>query len=291
MRLEIRYVNSFEYSAPVRESHNELRARPTEHAHQRLLDYRVTVDPTARVLPYVDYWGTAVDAFGIRRSHSRLTVAADAIVDTSPQQVPDVDVGMAAYGEPFAAQHWQLLQPSPHTGWSGELAATAAGLAGEADGAVAIARRIAEGVNEMLDYVPGTTDVGVDVNEVVARGKGVCQDFAHVAIAMYRSLGVPARYVSGYLYAADQSVGDAPEEAEIVVQTHAWVEVAIPGWGWWPLDPTNSIDVGERHVKIGHGRDYDDVMPLRGVYHGPSDHTLGVSVRISREEMSAFQQQ
>jgi transglutaminase-like putative cysteine protease len=136
--------------------------------------------------------------------------------------------------------------------------------------------------------MPGTTKVGVDVNEVLANGEGVCQDFSHVALAMYRAAGFPARYVSGYLYAADQSVGAAPAAAEIEVQTHAWVEVAVPGFGWWALDPTNDHDVGERHVKIGHGRDYDDAPPLRGVYHGEEDHQLGVRVQISREEMESF---
>jgi transglutaminase-like putative cysteine protease len=108
---------------------------------------------------------------------------------------------------------------------------------------------------------------------------------------MYRSLGIPARYVSGYLYAADQSVGSPPEEAEIEIQTHAWVEALIPEWGWWALDPTNTEPVGERHVKIGHGRDYDDVQPLRGVYHGTPEHGLGVTVQITRELLPAAAEQ
>jgi transglutaminase-like putative cysteine protease len=127
----------------------------------------------------------------------------------------------------------------------------------------------------------------MEVADVLAQGKGVCQDFSHLGIAMYRSVGIPARYVSGYLYAADQTVATAPEEPELTVQTHAWVEVLVPGHGWWALDPTNASPVGELHVKIGHGRDYEDVMPLRGVYHGGAEHDLGVQVRISRERLSA----
>jgi transglutaminase-like putative cysteine protease len=106
-----------------------------------------------------------------------------------------------------------------------------------------------------------------------------------------RSAGIPARYVSGYLYARDQSVGTAPAEPEIEIQTHAWVEALIPGWGWWSLDPTNPEPVGERHIKIGHGRDYDDVLPLRGVFHGAEEHHLGVRVQISRERLSQMQVQ
>lgn len=108
---------------------------------------------------------------------------------------------------------------------------------------------------------------------------------------MYRSIGIPARYVSGYLYAADQTRAVAPDEPELSVQTHAWIEVFVPGHGWWGLDPTNNQTVGELHVKIGHGRDYEDVMPLRGVYHGGSDHDLGVRVAISWEPLSPMAEQ
>lgn len=108
---------------------------------------------------------------------------------------------------------------------------------------------------------------------------------------MYRSIGIPARYVSGYLYAADQTRAVAPDEPELSVQTHAWIEVFVPGHGWWGLDPTNNQTVGELHVKIGHGRDYEDVMPLTGVYHGGSDHDLGVRVAISREQLSPMAEQ
>ena len=108
---------------------------------------------------------------------------------------------------------------------------------------------------------------------------------------MYRSIWIPARYVSGYLYAADQTRAVAPDEPELSVQTHAWIEVFVPGHGWWGLDPTNNQTVGELHVKIGHGRDYEDVMPLTGVYHGGSDHDLGVRVAISWEPLSPMAEQ
>jgi hypothetical protein len=110
----------------------------------------------------------------------------------------------------------------------------------------------------------------------------VCQDFAHLAVAMYRSLGIPARYVSGYLFAADDATGRDTTVDEIDVQTHAWVEVALPGAGWLALDPTNAQPVGERHVTIGRGRDYDDVSPFRGAYRGPAAHELSAQVHLRR---------
>ena len=116
-------------------------------------------------------------------------------------------------------------------------------------------------VHTSLRYTPGATYIGVDVNEVLAKAQGVCQDYAHLAVALCRSVGIPARYVSGYFFAASEATGAEVEGDEVTVQTHAWFEAAIPGWGWLALDPTNAQQVGQRHITIGHGRDYDDVPP------------------------------
>ncbi len=128
--------------------------------------------------------------------------------------------------------------------------------------------------------------IGVPVDSVLADGRGVCQDFAHLAVALCRSQGIPARYVSGYLFTQDETSIPDPDgpgaDAPVRVQTHAWFEAAIPGWGWLALDPTNQQAVGERHVKIGHGRDYDDVQPLRGVFAGRASATVKPVVEIRR---------
>ena len=292
MRIEIRYASRFEYPEPVRESHNMLRACPATTPHQVVVSYDVRSRPMSRVLSYVDYWGTRVDAFSIRRAHDRLDVIAEAVVDTSSRPAPESDAGVEAYrGDDIVLGLHTFLQPSPHARWSGTLAREAADVVAGATSAVEAVSAVHDAVAVRLEYAPGSTYVGMDVNDVWERGRGVCQDFAHAAIAMYRAVGIPARYVSGYLYAEDQSVGLPPEEAEIEIATHAWVEAFVPGWGWWELDPTNPTPVGELHTKIGHGRDYDDVMPLRGVYHGPADHALGVSVTMSREHLSQAQEQ
>jgi transglutaminase-like putative cysteine protease len=276
MRLEIRYLNEFLYDDDARESHNLLRARPADTPTQVVHSYRVETTPTANVTSYLDYWGTHVDEFGIRAPHRHLRIMADSDVETTTPPTPDVQTPLAAYAE-FRGDMPAYLLPSPHARWS---AIARAGSAVEAVGS------IADTVTSSLSYTPGSTFVGMEVGDVLALGKGVCQDFSHLAVAMYRSVGIPARYVSGYLYAADQTDAVAPEEPELAVQTHAWVEVFVPGFGWWGLDPTNPQPVSDLHVKIGHGRDYDDVMPLRGVYHGGSEHELGVSVHMSRERLS-----
>jgi transglutaminase-like putative cysteine protease len=155
---------------------------------------------------------------------------------------------------------------------------------------VSVALGIHRRVGALLAYRPGTTYVGVDVDDVLDRGEGVCQDYAHLAIAMCRSVGIPARYVSGYLFTDDDASGTDVDSDQVQVQTHAWFEVAIPDFGWLSLDPTNRQAVGLRHVKIGHGRDYDDVSPLRGTYSGPPDATLDVAVEM-RRLAAAVQQQ
>lgn len=291
MRLEIHYTTRFHYSAPVAESQNELRACPVSDERQQLAHYRVTTTPSARVISYLDYWGTRVDAFGVRPPHDHLEVVAEATVETGP--VPAIDPlapRSALTEERFRDRYLEFLLPSPHVTWGDTVAQEARRLADQAeDGVVAMIEAVHQGV-AALDYDPGATYVGVSVDEVLGRGGGVCQDFAHLAVAMYRSLGVPARYVSGYFFAASDATGEGPAGDEVHVETHAWVEVAIPGGAWHPLDPTNRIEVGERHVAIGRGRDYDDVAPFRGVYSGVASHDLEVAVRL-RRLASAQQQQ
>ena len=305
MRLAIRYATRFLYAGPVWQSHNALRACPVEDARQRVVDYRVTTTPPSRVYSYVDYWGTRVDAFGIRPPHPRLEVVADAVVETeapalppwasaSPEDAaPKGGVPRAALAAPdFARAHLEYLDPSPHTRWDAELRRHAEEwIAPAGDDAIDVIVALYRAVGATLRYAPGATTVGVDVNAVLREGAGVCQDFAHLLIALSRSVGVPARYVSGYLLAKDGGrADDEPPGGVVEVTTHAWVEVAVPGCGWVPLDPTNQQPVGTRHVKIGHGRDYDDVLPLRGVYSGGPEHQLDVVVRM-RELQTSSQQQ
>lgn len=284
MRFDIRYTSRFDYDTPVSESQNVLRACPASDARQQVSHYRVVTRPSARVFSYTDYWGTRVDTFGIRAPHDVLEVTAECTVDTSPVAAVTAAPRWSALDDPaFRDAHADYLGRSSHVDWDDAVrdhAQQRAELAGDdVVGAVLGIHRL---VGTSFDYVPGATYVGVGVDQLLATRQGVCQDFAHVVVALCRSIGIPARYVSGYLFASADDVGDDPEGEEIDVQTHAWVEVAIPEAGWLPLDPTNRQQVGERHIKIGHGRDYGDVPPLKGVYVGGSPHELWAGVHIRR---------
>ncbi len=282
MRLDIRYRTRFDYDASVVESQNELRACPASDAHQQVVHYRVTTTPASRVSSYVDYWGTRVDTFGIAAPHEMLEVIAAATVETAPRPTPGESVDVAELEDPgWRDTHLEYLQRSPHVAWAEPVARHARAVAGGATDVRGLIVAVDEAVGG-LEYRQGRTVVGEHVEEVLSAGSGVCQDFAHLAIAMLRVLGVPARYVSGYFFSADDATGAVAATDEVEVETHAWVEAAVPGFGWWAIDPTNLQAVGERHVTIGRGRDYDDVAPLRGVFNGAPEHLLAVNVTMRR---------
>jgi transglutaminase-like putative cysteine protease len=285
MHIDLRYVTRFVYPTPVWESHNDVRACPQNEERQKLNAYELRVSPAARVLSHMDRWGTRVDSFGIRQAHTELVVTAIAEVETRPADEPTAR-NVGAINEAYMEQWWPFLQPTRHTRWSPELAEKARVELTDRDDLTDRVRTIEGLVHDRLAYRSGATEVGIDVNRVWDQGLGVCQDFAHLAIALLRSVGIAARYVSGYFYAADPAHVDESVEDEIVVQTHAWVEAAVPGFGWWAIDPTNGGMVGERHIKIGHGRDYDDVTPLRGVYYGDTQHHLAAEVTMSTRSIT-----
>jgi transglutaminase-like putative cysteine protease len=282
MRLDIRYVTRFSYGGPVVESQNELRACPANDEHQHLVHYQVTTSPASRVSSYLDYWGTHVDTFGVRAAHDGLEVVASATVETRERALPTVEVPLAGLADPgWRDLHLEHLRRSPHVSWGEGVEAFARDLAAGRGDVLGLAIAVDEAVGG-LEYRPGRTEVGVPVEHVLADRSGVCQDFAHLMIATLRVLGAPARYVSGYFFTSDDATGADVEGDEVEVETHAWVEVAVPGVGWVAFDPTNRAPVGPRHVAIGRGRDYDDVAPLRGVFNGAVDHELEVSVTMRR---------
>ena len=286
MRLDIRYRMHFRYSEPVRESQNEVRVRPRDGETQRVVSSSLTNEPPTQVFSGFDYWGTAVDHVGVRTSHTSLELVAESSVDTfAPPAGPVPDAPVEALSDPgFRSLHFEFLEPSVHVRpQPGDgVAERAAAAVRDARSVPELLAAVAAEVRSTLRYESGTTDIGVSLGELLAGRVGVCQDYAHLAIGMLRSVGVPARYVSGYLFAADETAPGS-EPADLVrVQTHAWVEAAVPGGGWHALDPTNGTEVGERHVVIGCGRDYDDVAPVRGAYMGGATAEVDAEVVIGR---------
>lgn len=274
MRYEVRYRCRFRYEEPAAESQNELRAAPSTDRGQHVLHARVTVEPSARVLTTTDYWGTRVDAFGVRQPHDRLEVTVDAAVEVADPPPPPAAAPMAATRDlAFRDAHREFLVPSPLAQPDDAVRELAHATAPDSDDAWELARAFEAAVDAAVEHVAGVTEVGTPIGEALADGRGVCQDRAHLLVALCRERGVPARYVSGYLC-------DGPSGADTT--THAWAEVALPEHGWQPLDPSDGGADDQHRIVIGRGRDYADVPPLKGTYLGGAARELEVEVHVSQ---------
>ena len=276
-RLRIKHVTGFTYAGTAYASYNEARMTPLTVPGQNTLFSQIECNPGATTWRYRDYWGTQVTVFDLQRPHQQLKVTASSLVETAERSAAAAAESVdwtTLRADSTVDRHLEYLTPTELTTVDAELVETAAGLAGSSPGATALA--IADWVRANVEYVPGSTGVRTGAREAWALRKGVCQDIAQLTAGMLRTVGIPARYVSGYLYPRDEAaVGDT-----VAGQSHAWVE-------WWTgdwtgFDPTNGSPVDKRHVIVAHGRDYADVTPLKGVYHGAPSTELGVTVEITR---------
>jgi len=281
MLFAIRYMTEYQYGDPVTDNLNALRVRPATTATQRCDEFHVRIDPETRLGRHTDYFGTEVIEFGISGPHRSLTIDVRARVVTSPPgEAPDPPweaLEAPAYLE-AAGEYLLPTIPAPPNGALSELFA----LTDTATPLEAV-DTLCELIPERFEYRRGVTYVGSTVADLLRVGAGVCQDFVHLGLILLHRHGIAARYVSGYLYAAPPEGG----EDSVEVDTHAWIEALLPHGGergepaWIGFDPTNRVRAGERYVKIGHGRHYDDVPPIKGVYRGgPAE--LSASVLMTR---------
>jgi transglutaminase-like putative cysteine protease len=274
-RISVRHRTGYHYAGPVRSSYNEARLTPPTVDGQQALEASLSITPEVQPMRYVDYWGTTVDAFDVHVPHTELVVLATSTVETAGPRAATAAIGWteftAAVLDPFA----DFLGDSTYVTTEPDLAELGQSLRAELP-PVRAGLRAAEWAHETLRYERGATHVRTSSAQARAAGGGVCQDFAHVALALLRAIGLPARYASGYLHpTADARVGDTTAG-----QSHAWVEF----WAgeWIPVDPTSLAEVADRHVLLARGRDYADVRPLSGIYCGPAAEQLGVLVEITR---------
>ena len=278
-RLRIEHTTRVTYASPVLTSFNEARMTPLTLPTQVTLEARVTAGPGVQVWTYSDYWGTFVSVFDLPDAHDELAIRAAATVETEPfpgipaskERPTWTEISDKAKG----GRLLEFLLPTQLTTVTEEITSAAkaeiSGLSPDAAAAALSAR-----VREHVTYMPGATGVRTNAQEAWDKGQGVCQDMAQLTVALMRSVGLPARYVSGYLHPQAQ----AEPGSTAIGQSHAWVEY----WAgaWTPLDPTSGAAVGERHVVVARGRDYVDVPPLKGIYHGPAGGDLQVTVEVTR---------
>jgi transglutaminase-like putative cysteine protease len=273
MRLHIEHETIFSYSQPVREAIGEARLRPRDDAGQRLLGFRLALDPHAPVDPVGDRFGNTIHCYSVLPPHRRLIVTATSEVETS------TDALSAAPALTPLEQH-SFTATSQYVPFTDDLLAFARAVApADADDAEDTARALASAIYASCTYEPGSTNISTTADAVLAGRRGVCQDFAHLLIALCRGLGLPARYVSGYLY-------DSGNAADTILASHAWTEVFLDGRGWLGLDPTHNRATGALYIRVALGRDYADAAPVRGIYQGDAKETLEVRVRMRTAEQT-----
>ena len=279
MAYAIRHVTVFNYKPAVGESIMEARMQPRSDLRQRCLTFALEVNPRANVMSYRDFFGNAVHHFDIPGRHETIVIAAQAIVEVTPLTLAQRK--SSTWDELDARVHegdyWEMLLPSQYAKPT-ELLQTLSNELGlkRRDEPLALLCELNAALYEKFDYVPNSTKVDSPIDDALRARQGVCQDFAHVMIALVRQLKIPCRYVSGYLYHGSEDKDRSPAGA-----THAWVEAYLGEAGWVAFDPTNNLLECERHVCVAVGRDYADVPPTRGVYRGEADSELSVRVTVS----------
>jgi transglutaminase-like putative cysteine protease len=278
MLLSIQHKTELSYAEPISESVMELRMAPRNDSQQTVRNFGLAVGPEAPVFEHLDWQGNRAHHFSIVDVHDKVVILASSLVDTHARRLRLEELtdtlplsGLGHRYQDFLLSHGpvqrdaRLAQFAEQVGILSEKRASFVLLA------------VTERLPDLVRYTKGVTTSNTSVSDVLDLGKGVCQDYAHVALAILRMLGVPSRYVSGYLF--------RPRSAEL--ETHAWIEAFVPSVGWLGLDPTHGELASESHVAVAVGRSYADVPPNRGVYRGGAEERIDVSVRIQRVDEAA----
>lgn len=280
MHYSIRHLTRFRYDAPISESVMELRMQPRSEGPQHCVRFDLSVKPRTSITTYHDHLGNLVHHFDIPGHHSNVTIKAEARVEINPQS-PPTTMPATAWNELdellAEGDYWEMLTPSRFAAPTNLLSELARDLDfRRRDDPLSLLRELTARLHDTFEYSPQSTEVDSPIDEALLSRRGVCQDLAHIMIALVRGVNIPCRYVSGYLFHRaedqDRSAADA---------THAWVEARLPGLGWVGFDPTNNLIAGDRHIRVAIGRDYSDVPPTRGVFKGAANGELSVSVQVA----------
>lgn len=279
--FKIKHTTKYSYQGQVRDSANQIILYPVNDEYQEILKHELKISGDPLVDVYRDYYGNEVGNFTISTPHSELSIISKVIVTTRPKPLPQDDI--------FASLQWQELKDVQnkipyidylkHEHFVGldevKEVVGRESKAGFTPYQVSVA--LCRYVYENFSYLPGITTVETTLDTIWELKAGVCQDFAHILLAMLRFINIPARYVSGYICPSKNGMRGQGA-------THAWVEAFLPGYGWLGLDPTNNCVANETHVRLAVGRNFSDCSPVKGVYKGLPDHKLEVSVIVSYEK-------
>ncbi|HSC88925.1 MAG TPA: transglutaminase family protein [Polyangiaceae bacterium] len=288
MRYEVSHVTTYDYEGPVLHGRHVVRQRPRALPYQEIERSEVTVSPEAVwTHQELDYFGNETDTLEVLGAHDQLVVTTTSQITVGPRAL---DLGLPLFGQSWEetrrllatdARHYEAREyrhDSPLVRQHPALLTFAADTFTPKKPLLVAIQEFNHRIFEEFSYEPLATDVATPLARVLRERRGVCQDFAHVAVGALRSLGLAARYVSGYLET------QPPEGKERLIgadASHAWASVYVPDFGWLDFDPTNDVLPGERHIVVAWGRDFSDVSPLKGVVHGGGRHVVTVGVDVN----------
>ena len=280
-KFKIRHITKYLYEVPVRDSANQIMLFPIKDEYQSVLKQELIITGNPAVEIYKDYYGNEVGSFTYAESHQELAIDSRIAVVTKARTLPEDNMPKEEQWNQLRALRHQLpyidfLKQEPFVGVDEIKQVTRLEQVMEVS-PFGAAQKLNEYVYQQFQYIKGVTSVETTCDEIWRLKAGVCQDFAHILLAMLRTIHIPARYVSGYI--CPNRNGMRGEGA-----THAWVEAFIPGYGWLGLDPTNNCIVNDLHVRLAVGRNFSDCSPVKGTYKGTSNHTLEVGVSVSYED-------
>jgi len=275
MILEIQHETRLAYTEPVTESVAEVRMEPASDSEQSCRSFHLAISPVAVPFRYQDGFGNRVHHFNVLPSHSEVRVLAASVVETHPRP-RDVSIGATWPINELKAELFDYLALRGPVRSTPRLTPLLTDLRPQEGTPLAeVVLAVSRYIHGHFQYAPDVTLASSPIDDVLQHGKGVCQDFTHLMIAILRSFGIPARYVSGYIHRPDKES-----------QSHAWCEAWIPGLEWIGVDPTNNALVGESFVKVATGRDFTDVPPNKGIYRGKSAESI--SVRVETRTLEAL---
>lgn len=301
MKLKISHSTTYHYAQEVMDSVNEIRLTPVTNERQSCYNHSLSIEPNVPMFAYDDSFGNRVHAFSINQPHQLLTIKSTMLVVTTESFTMDDKKKLSTLkpsvaweylaSEELINRYIEFLLPTAYTEITEEIKqlvdnipqltlweAKQGSVGVPASSVYAWLDALSSYIRTHYIYDPEATTVRTKAYELISKQRGVCQDFAHLMIAVCRAKGIPARYVSGYHFVGDLHGGAADFEQA----SHAWVEAYVPDLGWCSFDPTNEAEFDDRYVKLGHGRDYQDVVPVKGVYRGTSEQQLIVSVDVQR---------
>ena len=278
----IKHITRYRYASPVIDCANQLMLYPIQDALQVLKKHEIHISHKPDVDEFVDYFGNKVGTFSVIEPITELMIESDIEIEIHPVVLPQTNFTvkeqwekLSESREQFPYMDFMMLESFEH---EDEVRSLIKGLVDFSLSPFDTAQLLLKYVFDNFEYRKGVTTVETDVEEIWKLKAGVCQDFAHILSVMLRMVGIPARYVSGYICPKDQELrGEGA--------THAWVEVCIPFYGWIGIDPTNNCIASDRHVRLAIGRNFSDCTPVKGTYKGSSEHTLEVSVAIENGEL------